>query len=184
MFLVEHPLTALIISLGILMFFKSLFALSNILEKMNANKKKSKDNKKEEKSESVKTASDEKQQEKVEAKTSSSGGQKNSGETNYLYDRFVVSPTIDDPKTCADKISDAFLSPADAKNIKDKKVDIRVEPVDLQKEKSSRVYEILQKYEDKQKLIEEFSSMPKEMKILLIENIISKLWFSDVYAKC
>ena len=67
------------------------------------------------------------------------------------------------------------MTPKDEKSIKDKKVEIHVEPVDLQKEKSSRVYEILQKYEDKQKLLEEFSNMPKEMKILLIENIINKM---------
>lgn len=176
MFLVEHPLIALIISLGILLFFKILFGLSNLLEKLQLSKKKSKDNKKEEKIEPAKVDKDEKsQQDAVAVQKSDGGNQKNAVESNYLYDRFVVTPTIDDPKTCDDKISDAFLSPKDAKNIKDKKVDIRVEPVDLQKEKSSRVYEILQKYEDKQKLLEEFSNMPKEMKILLIENIISKM---------
>ena len=43
MFLVEHPLIALIISLGILLFFKILFGLSNLLEKLQLSKKKSKD---------------------------------------------------------------------------------------------------------------------------------------------
>ena len=175
MFLVEHPLIALIISLAILVFFKILFGLSNFLEKLDFSKKKSKDNKKEEKIDSAKTKSEEKPQEKVESKTTASGNQKSIDSSNYLYDRFVVTPTNDDPKTCVDKISDAFLTPKDEKSIKDKKVEIHVEPVDLQKEKSSRVYEILQKYEDKQKLIEEFSNMPKEMKILLIENIINKM---------
>lgn len=175
MFLVEHPLTALIISLAILLFFKILFGLSNFLEKLDFSKKKPKNSKKEEKIEPAKTKSEEKAQEKVESKTTVSGNQKSIDSSNYLYDRFVVTPTNDDPKTCVDKISDAFLTPKDEKIIKDKKVEIHVEPVDLQKEKTSRVYEILQKYEDKQKLIEEFSNMSKEMKILLIENIINKM---------
>ena len=73
----------------------------------------------EEQIDSAKTQSEEKPQEKVESKTTASGNQKSIDSSNYLYDRFVVTPTNDDPKTCVDKISDAFLTPKDEKSIKD-----------------------------------------------------------------
>ena len=41
MFIVEHPVTALIIALGVLLAFKIIFAISNALEKYISSKKKS-----------------------------------------------------------------------------------------------------------------------------------------------
>lgn len=175
-FIVEHPLIALIITLGVLIFFKLLFAISNFLEnlgnskKSNAPKESKTDTKKEEKATSKITEENPKE-EKIKPICSV----KTSSADNYLYDRFVVSPTKDDSRRNEDKICNAFLEDNEAKNIRDKKLDIRVEPLDIEKEKSKKVKEILLKYEDKEKLLDDFSNMPREMKLLILENIMKNM---------
>lgn len=176
MFIVEHPVTALIIALGVLLAFKIIFAISNALEKYISSKKKSepvKADKKptEDKKEAVKS-SEEKPKETQEKSVSSTQKTTSSNE-NYLYDRFVVSPTRDDETKSCDKICSAFLEDKEAVDIKNKKLEIKVEPIE--EEKSKRVYEILSRYEDKDKLLDDFSSMPREMKLLILENILKKM---------
>lgn len=169
-FIIEQPLIALIIALGVLIFFKLLFRISNYLEKLSASKKKSdakKDVKAEEKAVTTQSTKDEKS--KTDTSVKSSNGD------NYLYDRFVVTPTRDDSYRNEDSICNAFLEDKEAKDIREKKLDIHVEPLDVEKEKSKKVREILLKYEDKDKLLEDFSNMPREMKLLILENIMKRM---------
>lgn len=172
MFILENPVVALIIALGVLAFFKILFYLLNYLEKT---KVKSKSEKKEQPqaSSDEKKDTNEKNNEKNSDKSVSSSI-KSSGD-NYLYDRFVTSPTTDDLCANKNKISTSFLADDEAKEIIEKKVDIKVEAVDIEKKKSQRIYEILNKYEDRDKLLDDFNSMPREMKLLILENIIKKM---------
>lgn len=176
MFIIEHPVTALIIALGVLLAFKIIFAISNALEKFLSSKKKTapaKADKKptEEKKEPIKN-SEEKSKETQEKGVSSTPKATTSND-NYLYDRFVVSPTRDDETKSCDKICNAFLEDKEADNIKNKKLEIKVEPIE--EEKSKRIYEILSRYEDKDKLLDDFSNMPREMKLLILENILKKM---------
>lgn len=170
MFIVEHPVTALIIALLVLLSLKIIFGLSNLIEK---HKSKSKSDKKEEVKKEDNKSSDESKT-KTEGKSSESKG--TYGNENYLYDRFVISPTNDDSNRNCDKICNAFLNEKEANDIRDKKLDIHVEPLDIEKQKTKKVYEILQKYDDdKEKLLDDFSNMPREMKLLILENIMKNM---------
>lgn len=183
MFIIEKPLQALIIALGVLLFFKILFFIANFLENLGGGKSKSKSaEKKEVKKEEIKTqkiedstakniaSAKEVSNEKKDTKSSSKGTL-----DNYLYDRFVVEPTKEDKIFCENKINDAFLTQNDVDAIKQKKVKIRVTPVDVELEKSKRIEEILSTAETRQKLLDEFSSMSKEMKLMMLENIIKRM---------
>lgn len=174
-FIIEHPVIALIISLAVLAFFKILFAIGNYLENLGTSSKKS-DTKKDEKTVKKQVEDEKPKEENVkEEKIKPIENTKNIGSDNYLYDRFVLTPTSDDINRNEDKICHAFLEDKEAKNIRDKKLDIHVEPLDIEKEKSKRVKEILLKYEDKEKLLDDFSNMPREMKLLILENIIKNM---------
>lgn len=169
-FIIEHPLIALIIALGVLIFFKLLFRISNFLEKHNTSKKKN-DAKKADKAEATSVDTQSPKDDKLKPDTSI----KTSNGENYLYDRFVVTPTTDDSYRNEDSICNAFLEDKEAKDIREKKINIHVEPLDIEKEKSNKVREILLKYEDKDKLLEDFSNMPREMKLLILENIMKRM---------
>lgn len=174
MFIVEHPVLALVITLGILIVLKTLFALSNYIEKVLASKKPTA--KKEDKPVETKPVSDNTPKESNEKAVPKNNTAKTGGNCdNYLYDRFVVAPTRDDQTRSHDKICNAFLEDKEAVDIKNKKLDIKVEPLDLEQEKSQRVHEILMKYENKDKLLDDFENMPREMKLLILENIIRKM---------
>lgn len=174
MFIIEHPLKALFIALGALIFFKVLFAIANFLENLGGKKKSEpkKETKKEPAKEEVKPVTKETSD---SSKNSAVATTIKSNYDNYLYDRFVVTPTIEDLQKNDAKISEVFLRDKEAKEIKDKKLDIHVEPLDVEKRKSARVYEILQKYESKDKLLDDFESMPREMKLLILENIMKNM---------
>ncbi len=174
MFILEHPLKALFIALGALIFFKVLFAVANYLENLGGKKKP--EPKKETKKEPAKEEAKPAPKEPAEPpKNNTVTTTIKSNYDNYLYDRFVVSPTGEDLQKNDAKISEAFLRDKEAKEIKDKKLDIHVEPLDVEKRKSARVYEILQKYENKDKLLDDFESMPREMKLLILENIMKNM---------
>ncbi|MDY5676619.1 MAG: hypothetical protein SPK63_02380 [Eubacteriales bacterium] len=173
MIILEHPLMSLIIALLVLIFFLVLFKILNYLDKVKE-KSKPKEKKSDTKVESSEKSSSEKSDSSVKDAGSSSNSlaqdkSKVSGDTNYLYDRFVVSPTIDDKQVIDANICSAFLDIKKADEIKNKKLDIHVEPVvNLDKEE-------IQKNNEKQKLLNEISNMSKEMKLLMLEDILKRM---------
>ena len=99
---------------------------------------------------------------------------------NYLYDRFVVNPTNDD---CIDlkSISDTFISDKELEKIRNEKIQIKVSPVErvtgcchVSKETKDKIENIDENRTARSKLLQEFDSLSKEMKLLLIENILKK----------
>lgn len=97
--------------------------------------------------------------------------------TNYLYDRFVDNPTNDD--SIEDKKNNAFLSVEESDEIKNKKVEIKVKPVENLSQKEALYKKIEQmtstNAEEKEKMLEEFEALPRTTKLMLIENIIQKM---------
>lgn len=168
----------LVIFLLILAFLMILFKIGNWLEKRPIKEKKSKKKNKEEpkKSEEV-TKTPEKTEEKaqpIECKPAKfSNG-------NYLYDRFVENPTIED-NIKKKPVSDAFISEKELQEIRERDIRIKVNDVEDLSEKSNKSL-LMQKLgeltsdskETREKLLEEFEGLSREMKLLLIENIITK----------
>ena len=99
--------------------------------------------------------------------------------TNYLYDRFVDNPTADDRIECDNRRRDIFLSDEENESIKNKKVEIKVKPVETLSEKEILYKKIEEMTNEnavnREKLLEEFESLPKNTKLMLIENIIQKM---------
>lgn len=97
--------------------------------------------------------------------------------TNYLYDRFVENPTVDDK--IEDKKNATFLTVEENEEIKNKKVEIKVKPVENLSQKEALYKRIEQMTNDNastnEKLLEEFESLPRTTKLMLIENIIQKM---------
>jgi len=104
---------------------------------------------------------------------------KTSDASNYLFDRFVLSPSKEDDNSNNNKT--VFLTDEDYDDIRNRKVDIEVhEPscVSCNENKSS-LYDKIEKMasenvEHKEKLLKEYEGLSREMKLLLIENIMSK----------
>lgn len=174
MIILENPLLALIIALLVLIFFLVLFKILNHLEKVKENSK-PKEKKSDSKVESIEKSGSEKSSDNksseilTNSNNTSSDNTKSAGDTNYLYDRFVISPTSDDKQVVDSNICSAFLDYKKADEIKNKKLEIHVDPVvDLDKDN-------LQKNIEKQKLLNEISSMSKEMKLLMLEDILKKM---------
>ena len=98
-------------------------------------------------------------------------------DTNYLYDRFVVSPTKDDEEE-SKEINSAFLSNEEADKIRNRKTEIKVGEVHLsEKEQLYNKIEAM-KSENlalKEHILSEFNTLSKEMKLMLLENIISNM---------
>ena len=100
---------------------------------------------------------------------------------NYLYDRFVITPTSDD--NVQTKKNTSFIDEDEAKRLRDEKLKIKVNDVvdisskDLKKNSLySRISEMAnENLQTKEKLLEEFEQLPREMKLLLISNIIQKM---------
>ncbi len=97
--------------------------------------------------------------------------------TNYLYDRFVDNPTNDDK--IVDKKNSTFLSVEENEEIKNKKVEIKVKPVENLSQKEALYKKIEQmtstNADEREKMLEEFEALPRTTKLMLIENIIQKM---------
>lgn len=185
MLFVENPLKLLYIALGILISFLTIIKISNFFESVMT-KTKSKPKKEESKTEKVKAeikSEDikESKSEKIEEKGVVEDivvDSKNM--TNYLYDRFVANPTLDDSIKDNIMVSNAFLNDDDYAEIRDKKVKINVEPVQNTSYSRENVYRRIQELTnnnriEKEKMLDEFNNLPKEMKLLLIENILQSI---------
>ena len=102
----------------------------------------------------------------------------NNGYNNYLYDRFVDAPTNED-NIQQSKISEAFMSDNELNAVKNTDIKIRVKEDSLDSKKSKLYNRINQmttsNMETRERLLKEFEGLSKEMKLLLIDNIIQKL---------
>ena len=178
MLIVEDPLRLLYIALGILIILLLIIKFSEFVGKFESKAKKKKESKpaptKEEKPKEDKPKEEES---KEESKKPSSP--EVSDNSNYLYDRFAVNPTIDDADCYKKSISEAFLTEEKYREIRNNKVDIRVEKVgsDLYKNNiQNRIRELTNNNRtEKEKLLNEFNNLSTEMKLLLIENIMQNI---------
>ena len=108
-------------------------------------------------------------------------GNEYQGQSNYLYDRFVDRPSSID--RVEDKIiSSSFLSNEELDKIKNRNVDIRVKDNIIQGNSESKtiLYNKINQMtthnsETREKLLKEFEGLSREMKLLIIENIIQKM---------
>lgn len=177
MLLLEYPLTFLFITLGILAFFLLLFKITNYLEEKKA-KSPPKDKKEKEKDTKSSSSSDNKLEEKETIIEDLPGDDKN----NYLYDRFVENPTKED-NIQIKSISDTFITEKDLDVIKNSKVYIKVSPVQkincgchISNSTHEKIESIINENRSaRSKLLQEFDGLSREMKLLLIENIMKKI---------
>ena len=179
MLIVDNPLKLLYIALGILIFFLLLFKVINFLENIKVKSKTKKESKpsvkSETKSESKETKTDS-ESVVMEKATTDDVVIDSKNMSNYLYDRFVTNPTVDDQVHQKANIPN-YITQENADEIKNAKVKIDVtpikEPLTLESYTMHKVIENNAKsLEQKEKLLAEFDSMPKSMKLLLIENIM------------
>lgn len=179
MLLLENPLLCLYIVIGLIIFFSLLFKLLNKLEEMKVKNKEKSDKKDKKDSGEKKTEPVTEKKENKEEKVLPDlpGDDKN----NYLYDRFVVNPTHDDCIRMK-SISDTFISEKELEEIRSSKVQIDVSPVEkincccnVSKETTDKIENIVNENRSaRSKLLQEFDGLSKEMKLLLIENILKK----------
>ncbi len=175
----SNPLQILIPIWLVLILLLLLFKFNNWVDSRPAKKKEDKP-KKDKKEETIKKIDEKssdalavtKEPEKVEAKKDEIFVG-----TNYLYDRFVVNPSEEDK--IDDKKSELFLSTEESEEIKNKKVEIKVKPVESLSQKEAlyrKIEEMTNKnVDERERLLEEFESLPRNTKLMLIENIIQKM---------
>lgn len=101
------------------------------------------------------------------------GGGYVSGYDNYLHDRFVVSPTsidyVDDKKISDDFLSEKELDEIHADDVINKKKSQKENLHDRINQMTSH------NKETREKLLDEFEGLSREMKLLIIDNIINKM---------
>lgn len=97
---------------------------------------------------------------------------------NYLYDRFTLNPTSIDYVENK-KISEDFLSEEEVADI-NKNIEIKVQEVDASLSTKERLHKRISEMtshnkETREKLLDEFEGLSREMKLLIMDNIISKM---------
>lgn len=98
-------------------------------------------------------------------------------DTNYLYDRFVSNPSKEDVSE-RKSISDAFITNEEQNSIKNYnvKIDVKDNEEDSKKVLYNRINQMTSSnMETRERLLKEFEGLSKEMKLLLIDNIIQKM---------
>lgn len=162
--IIENPLQTLVYTLLFLILILIFFKVAEFLGKLQ---KKNKETKKE-----VAKKDDITQKEEKEPTPFS--------DTNYLYDRFVINPTIED--NIEKNKSKTFLDEEDYQNIRNRKIEIKVKEVEDLEVKNNALHTKIQQMtnenrETKERLLSEYESLSREMKLLLIENIMnSRKW--------
>lgn len=182
---IDNPVELLVFFLIVLATLKILFAIANWLESRPVKEKK-KEDKSSAKSQVVEEKSVAKTEE-VKEKAVSIEVRKDASLTasssygNYLYDRFVEAPSVEDNVSKSKKF-DGFLSEDEALDIKNRNIKIEVKDVedisaDYRKDDLYKKIEKMasQNVEAKEKMLQEFEQLPKSMKLLLIENIMQKM---------
>lgn len=99
-------------------------------------------------------------------------------DTNYLFDRFVTSPTSEDVIKDNSTQNSTFISDDELNEIKNRRTDIQVGEVQLsEKELLYKKIEAMknENLELKTKILSEFNSLSKEMKLMLLENLIQHM---------
>jgi len=101
----------------------------------------------------------------------------NNTQSNYLYDRFVDRPSNED-NIETKQISESFMSENEYNTIINSQVNIKVN--DNSYSEKSKLYNRINQMtsnnaETREKLLQEFEGLSKEMKLLLIDNIIRKM---------
>jgi len=170
---IENPLKYLIPIFITIIILLILFKFNNWVDERKVSDKKPK-------AEAAKTA-DAKSEAKEVAKLAEVKEETNQDivvvNSNYLYDRFVTNPTEDDLNE-DDSVNSAFLTEEEALKIRDRRTEIKVGDVVLsEKELLYKKIEAM-KNENlalKDKLLSEFNSLSKEMKLMLLENIIQHM---------
>lgn len=119
------------------------------------------------------------QNENVDKNNNSKQPKVSSSHDNYLYDRFVLTPTAEDsPKN--KKNFEGFLTDNEFYNIRDRKVDIHVNKVEESVGYKDALYNRIsqmanENIERKEKLLNDFDKLPREIKLILIENIMQNM---------
>ncbi|MBE5758111.1 MAG: hypothetical protein E7345_04215 [Clostridiales bacterium] len=173
MIITEYPLFFLIVALGLLILLLIFFKLNEFF--IAKKQKKVEKNKGKPSAEKEKTASEEKktnvtQDDKTSKNENSITNTKCNG-YNYLHDRFVDNPTSDDIVE-KDKLSSMFLSEDDYLKIKNEEIHIEVKSSDSIEDKLANA--VKTNKAEREKLLDEFNNLSREMKLLLIENILKK----------
>lgn len=193
---IDNPLELLIFTLCALAGLMILFKFANWLESRPVKEKKSKEKKATSEKEPIKETKEEKKdivvskddivkevKEQVYKEMNSNVTIVKSNDcSNYLYDRFVDSPS-DDDNVNSKKSFQGFLTDEEARNIRDRDVKIKVndvEDISVLDDKKNELYKKIEKMateniEAKEKMLQEFEQLPKSMKLLLIENIMQKM---------
>ena len=163
--IMENPLKYLIILLIILAILLLFFKVVDYINSKNPS-----------------TSKKEKEPEKVEKKEEIVPDKEESSvvdSSNYLFDRFVLSPSKED--NLIDDNNQIFLSDKDYEDIKNRQIDIMVQEDDYLSGNNDKqsLYNKIEKManeniEHKEKLLKEYEGLSREMKLLLIENIMSK----------
>ena len=175
MSIIENPVKWLIGALCLLAFFMLLFKVLNAIEDKKA-KSKSKESDKKKEDAPIK---DDKSASNFTAEKIVDDENIKSDYFNYLHDRFVTNPSGED-NVKIKSISDAFLTGEECECIKHNKVHIHVTPVKkLEESKPKDIKSMIENIIDenkttKSKLLQEFEGLSREMKLLLIENIMSR----------
>ena len=196
---IDNPLELLICALFVLAMLMTLFKIANWLENRPVKEKKPKKSKAkpaETIKEPVKETKEEKKdivisrdeivkevKEQVYKEIAVEGKSvKSSDCPNYLYDRFVESPSIDD-NLGVKKPFQGYLSDEEANAIRNRNIQIKVNDVEDLSILDGRKNELYKKIEQmasenietKEQMLLEFEKLPKSMKLLLIENIMQKM---------
>lgn len=170
MAIVEHPLRFLILALCLLLVLLIFFKLADFLrDRLEKNKKKESKpvEKKEEKASDVKKSDDTLKQ--TEQKISPEHINTTSNGFNYLHDRFVENPT-DDDVVVNSNYSSVFLTDDEYDKIRNEKIEIKVKEDGSLNGKVDAI--IKGNNSEKERLLSEFNKLSKEMKLLIIENIL------------
>lgn len=171
--IIEDPLKYLILAICVLIFLKLFFKITDFF----ANKKAKAKNKKEVVKETK--ASEPVKEDKLKEIKEEVKKQEITNYSNYLYDRFVDNPSAEDEEDTSSIISEAFITDQEFEDIKNRTTTIKVNDVEDINSNKNDVYSKIQalaneNQENKEKLLEEFNSLSKEMKLLLIENILQR----------
>ena len=172
---IENPLKYLILAVCVLFFLKLIFKITDLLSNKKIKTKKKKEPVKKETKASEPVKEDKSKELKEEVKK-----QEITNYSNYLYDRFVDNPSIEDECDSANIISEAFITDQEFEDIKNRTTTIKVNDVEDINATRNDLYSKIQamtneNQENKERLLNEFNGLSKEMKLLLIENIMQRM---------
>lgn len=194
--IIDHPVQSIMTAVGILVFFRVLFWFANQLENANLGSKSNskkiekektvvkdiKEVKEKVSSDTTKLLSEKEKKDDKNIQVSPDGTNASNNQSgkvsNYLYDRYVESPSAEDHFPYSSKMHDAFLSDSEIEAIQKRKIKIRVK--ENEEKSNNSVYKRLEELshenvDEREKLLNEFEHLPREMKLLIIKNIMQNV---------